>query len=103
MVIGTATALRTNLHNFFRVPYGFEYRPVVFHGFGQGFFRIGITTRFYCFNGMQRVLKIGSADEHRIHHFGGIQFFIVVKNLDVTAQLFVNKGFSFFPAAVPDI
>ena len=52
---------------------------------------------------MQRVLKIGGADEYSIHHFGSVQFVIVVKNLYVTAQLFVYKGFPFFPAAIPDI
>ena len=38
VVIGTTAALRTNLYNFFGISYGFEYRPVVFHGFGQGLF-----------------------------------------------------------------
>src|SRR5690606_8146973 len=103
MVVTATTSLRSDLHDLFCFAYCLECNTRVIHGFSERFLDVSVTSRTYGFSTVQRMLKVGRADNHGIKILHRVQLIVVDARFDIMTDLFLDFGISLFALILPDI
>ncbi len=79
-------------------------RARIFHRVGERLFDVGVAPGAKRFNALRRVLKIRRRDDHRLHIFVFVEFFVVARKSDLAAagQL-RHKRAAIFAAFRPNV
>src|SRR5690606_27755023 len=103
MVVTSAAALRSDLHNLFSFTHCLKGNPRILHRFGKWLFTIRITPCAYCLRTMQGVLKVGRTDDHCIEGLHAIQLVVVNAGFDVVPDLLLYLCMTLFTFELPDV